>query len=156
MLSNQYGFGGSVQTSPGQSVLAATVPAAPGNVGCTSGQNDNLTVTWTAPADNGGSDTTDYQLRYSVDQNSWTTIDTTSTNLAAALSSLTDGASYVAEVQAINVDGASSWSAAGGPCLAFTAPAPPSNVDLSDVTSNGATLNWTPPCEQRLDYRLSN
>ncbi len=96
----------------------ATTPAAPAIASLTPGDRA-ITVVWTAPASNGGSDITSYDLRYigsdaadKADDN-WTVEDDvwSSGALQAAITGLTNGTGYDVQARAVNANGDGSWSA---------------------------------------------
>ena len=96
----------------------ATVPAAPAIESLTPGDRA-ITVVWTAPASNGGSDITSYDLRHigsdatdKADDN-WTVEDDvwSSGALQATITGLTNGTGYDVQARAVNANGNGSWSA---------------------------------------------
>jgi surface protein len=91
----------------------AIVPGAPTGV---SGSSDNgqVSLSWTAPSDNGGSAITDYLIQVSSNSgSSWTTFnDGTSTSTTATVTGLTNGTAYTFRVAAVNAVGRGSDSAA--------------------------------------------
>ena len=95
------------------------VPSAPGAPRVAASISGVLTARWSAPADDGGSAITDYDVRYRVKPSSgdpaWTeqADGTDSTALAATLSDLTDGTAYQVQVRAQNANGVGAWSASG-------------------------------------------
>ena len=126
--------------------LKAGVPAAPAAPTLTSG-NAQLSVSWTAPADNGSS-ITDYDVRHcstgcNVATN-WTELDdsTASTALSATIATLTNGTSYQVQVRAGNTHGDGPWSPSA--TLKAGVPAAPAAPTL---TSGNAQLavSWTAP-----------
>jgi alpha-tubulin suppressor-like RCC1 family protein len=85
----------------------------PGRVGAPAGTagDGSVSLSWSAPASNGGSSITDYLIEVSTDGVSWTTVnDGTSTLTSAAVSGLTNGAAYRFRVTARTAfgDGAAS------------------------------------------------
>jgi hypothetical protein len=88
-----------------------TVPDAPSSVTGTAGDTQ-VSLTWNAPASNGGAAITDYVIQYSSNGGTnWTTFnDGTSTNTSAAVSGLTNGTSYIFKVAATNSAGTGSYS----------------------------------------------
>ena len=102
--------GGSATVTP------ATVPGSPTAVVATSG-NASLAVTWTAPASNGGSNITDYVVKYSSNSGStWTTFaDPVSTATSCNVTGLINGTSYIFRVVAKNAYGLSLPSANSAP-----------------------------------------
>ena len=97
----------------------ATTPGKP-SMGAVTNGDDQVTVTWDAPTDNGGSAITDYDVRYCVsDEKSpaacvgdWTIwkASQTSTALSATITGLTNGTEYLLAARAANVAGEGSWS----------------------------------------------
>ncbi len=95
----------------------ATVPSAPAIESLTP-SDQAITVVWAAPASNGGSDITSYDLRYigsdatdKADDN-WTVRDSvwSSGALQATITGLTNGADYDVQARAVNANGYGSWS----------------------------------------------
>ena len=95
-----------------------TVPDAPGEVVLTAPSNAQLTVTWTAPAWDGGSDIVAYDVRYilssadaSVDAN-WTVVDNawSSGSLTYTTSGLTNSSEYLVQIRGVNAIGDGAWS----------------------------------------------
>ena len=84
-----------------------TVPASPTAIGITAG-NNQVTLNWTAPTDNGGTAITDYQIEYRTNPDGqWTTFaDGVSTNTTITITGLTNGTSYDFRVRAVNSVGA--------------------------------------------------
>lgn len=93
----------------------ATVPDAPTSVTATAGDGQ-ASVSWTAPASNGGSAITDYAIRYSSNGGtSWTTFShTASTATTQTVTGLSDGTAYIFQVAAVNAVGQGSWSSSSG------------------------------------------
>lgn len=96
------------------------------------GGNEAVSLTWTAPAQNGGSAITDYVIQYSSDAGStWTTFSRAASTITSAVqvTGLTNGTAYVfrvAAVTAVGVGGYSATSASVTPAgsiisLAYTA-----------------------------------
>ena len=94
-------------------------PSAPSVQGkTTSDSRPALEVLWSAPANSGRPDITDYDQRYRVlmdpPSGSWTEVTgTTSTLLSATLTGLTASTEYEVQVRATNPEGMSAWSASG-------------------------------------------
>ena len=97
--------------------VAQTVPEAPQAVTVVSG-NTSLTVSWTAPGSNGGSEITAYDLRYILSDASdkaddqWTVVDPpwSSGTLQYEITTLSRDTSYDLEVRAVNANGDGPWS----------------------------------------------
>ena len=96
----------------------ATIPAAPAIASLTPSDRA-ITVVWTAPASNGGSDITSYDLRHigsdatDKSDDNWTVEDDvwSSGALQATITGLTNGAGYDVQARAVNANGNGSWSA---------------------------------------------
>ena len=114
----------SASTSAAKSYLIATVPGAPTNVRAIP-SNGYATVSWTAPADNGGSPVTGYVVAYSTDGGGTYTRTTqnfsTSTATSQDVSGLRNGTAYVFRVSAINAVGTGPASAPSSPPVTPTA-----------------------------------
>ena len=95
----------------------ATVPAAPAIASLTPSDRA-ITVVWTAPASNGGSDITSYDLRHirsdAADKSdaNWAVEDDvwSSGALQATITGLTNGTVYDVQARAVNAIGNGSWS----------------------------------------------
>jgi uncharacterized repeat protein (TIGR01451 family) len=134
-------------------VVPYTVPGAP-TIGTVSAANSAATVSWTAPASNGGSPITGYVVTpyiNGVAQPSQTFNSTATTQL---VSGLTPGTSYTFKVAAVNAAGTGPASAASaavtvnmGPSLTFSPP-PPGEITVPysySLTASGGTgaLTWS-------------
>ncbi len=131
--------------------ILSVVPSRPTSVVATSG-NASLAVTWVAPASTGGSNITDYLVKYSSTNGvagSWTrffpspVVPITAT--ACTVTGLTNGTAYVIKVIARNSVGISLPSANSAPATpAATVPGSPTSV----VAVSGNTqlaVTWTAP-----------
>jgi hypothetical protein len=124
---------------------AAVVPGAPTGVTATAG-NASATVSWSAPASNGGSAITGYTVTPYVGvtaQTSTTVGNVTSTQIA----SLTNGTTYTFKVRAINAVGPGPDSTASNavtPTAGATAPGAPTAVTAAPGDAS-ATVSWTAP-----------
>ena len=119
-------------------------PGAPTAVTGTAGDMQ-VSLTWTAPANNGGSAITDYVIEYSSNSGStWVTFsDNTSTSTSASVTGLTNGTSYVFKVAAKNSAGTGNYS--GSPSVTpATIPDAPTGV-TGTAGNNQVSLNWTAP-----------
>ena len=133
-----------VQTTGGELDIPLTVtgaapvaaPDAPTAVHGTAG-NNRVSLSWTAPADDGGQAIDTYAVRYSSnDGSSWTDGPTTS-NTSAAVTGLTNGKAYIFEVAANNDFATGSYSA---PSASLT---PHSASDQSAMTAPAtATIKY--------------
>jgi hypothetical protein len=92
----------SYSSSISKTPTSGTVPGAPTSLNCTLGDG-SVSLSWSAPSDNGGSTITSYTVTYS-DGTTTSTI-TGLTVLYASVSGLTNGTTYTFYVQAINAIG---------------------------------------------------
>ena len=83
-------------------VLSLTEPGRAGTPTGTAGDG-TVSLTWSAPASDGGAAISDYLVEFSADGNSWSTFaDGTSTLTSATVTGLTNSSSYVFRVTARN------------------------------------------------------
>ena len=114
-------------------------PAAPAAPTVTSVSATELTVTWTAPANAGKPDITNYDLQYGVGSESPTEKSNVGTDLTESLTTLTAGSSYNVQVKAKNDEGASGWSRVGS---GRTAPAKVTGVNVTAAV-DALQVSWT-------------
>ena len=115
------GLGAALALAGGTERAAAqtTVPGAP-TIDAVAATTNTLTVTWSAPLDDGGAAISAYDLRYiesaatdKADSN-WTLLDEevwTSGSLSYVVSGLRDSTGYDVQVRAVNATGDGDWSA---------------------------------------------
>jgi hypothetical protein len=98
--------------STATSAVTASSATGPQNVSVVPG-DQGLSVTWAAPSNTGGVSLTDYQIQYSTDAVTWTTVSrSASLTTSQQISSLTNGTSYYVRVRALNgLNGA--WAFSG-------------------------------------------
>ncbi|MEC0090461.1 S-layer homology domain-containing protein [Paenibacillus macquariensis] len=138
-------LGGMSAESNQASVTPATVPAAPTNISAVAG-NGQATVTFTAPADNGGSAVTGYEVTSSPGN-----VVVTGAVSPITLTGLTNGTSYTFTVKAINGIGksvssaesnaviprAESSSSSSTPSAPVTPTIPENTKTIVDIIVNG-------------------
>ena len=125
--------------------ILSTVPGKPTSVVAVRG-NASLAVTWTAPANTGGSAITDYLVKYSSNGGAaWTNfVHPVSTVPSLTVTGLTNGTAYVFKVIAKNAVGISLPSANSAPATPATVPGKPTSVVA--VRGNASlAVTWTPP-----------
>lgn len=118
--------GSSTASAASNIVIPATVPGIPANVVATPG-NGQATVTFTPPADNGGSPVTGYEVTASPGN-----ITVVSTGTTIVVPGLSNGTSYTFTVKAVNSAGSGAASA-------------PSNQVTPYGTSGGSSSTPTTP-----------
>ena len=137
---NTVGTGGN--SAPSSSVTPnPTAPAAPtlviGNAG-----NSTVAVTWTAPADDGGSAVTGYVITPSSGPP--VTVGNVTSHTFAGL---TNGTGYTYMVAAINIVGTGAQSVPSTLVTPNpTAPGAPT-IGFATAANTSATLSWTPPTD---------
>lgn len=125
------------------------IPSAPQNVGLTAG-NRQITVSWDAPASNGGATISSYRVRYMADdESSWTySYAGLPDPLRHVITGLENGTSYEVEVQARNSDAVyGAWSEAEtetpvAPAPLPTVAAPSVTTATNGVAMDGITIQW--------------
>jgi len=140
-------FGTSLTSSPSALILVPTSPSAPLNV-VGIGLDSKATVSWDAPASNGGSSITSYQVTVPgfPSKGCTTTVNSTTGALPTTceVGSLSNGTTYVFEVKAINVAGASDASAPSNFTLVARPPDAPQNVQATGGDGQ-VSLTWNAP-----------
>ncbi|NBP89569.1 MAG: fibronectin type III domain-containing protein, partial [Planctomycetia bacterium] len=125
--------------------------------------NEQLTVTWSPPLDNGGATIADYEIEYkTAASGNWIRLsDGTNTALSVTIPNLTNGTNYAVRVRAVNSVGQGAWSESG-PVMPVTGPGAPTSLVVS-VDSGRASLSWTAPAgggvpvnDYILQYRLAS
>ena len=108
----------------------------------------SVRLTWTAPAQNGGSAITDYAVEFSDDAGeSWSTFaDAVSTTASATVTGLTNGTSYWFRVSASNAlgTGAPSTHVVAVPWEVLS-PSAPRDLAVTSVQLTSIGLSWTAP-----------
>jgi len=130
--------GTSTPSSASNAVTPMTLPDAPTSVAAVAG-NQQATVSWAAPASDGGSSITLYTVTSDPGA-----ISATSTVPSAAVTGLTNGTSYTFTVTATNSVGASTPSSPSNAITPATVPDAPTNVTAAPGDQQ-ATVSWTAP-----------
>ena len=151
-------IGTSAQSSASSVAIPAGVPSAPANVAAvTSGSN--MTVTFDAPADNGGSAITSYVITSSP-SGATCTVGANATTYTCT--GLTAGTNYTYSVKAVNSKGESSASLDSTAVTAVAVPSAPQNVSAvitAGTTTLSATVSFDPPSTDNgsavISYRVT-
>ena len=134
-------IGDSVYSTASDAVTPATTPDAPTNVIGTFG-NSQVSLSWTAPASNGGSSVFDYVIQYN-DGSSWQTFsDDFSSATSTIVTSLNNGTSYTFRVLASNSVGYSQASASSAAVTPMTTPSAPYSVSGTRGNTT-VSLTWS-------------
>jgi len=119
----------------------ATVPDAPTNLATTPLDNA-VRLTWTAPANNGGSPITDYVIQYSADSGiTWSTYShIASTSTAVTIPFLTPTI-YTFRVAAVNAIGTGAYSATATGQIRYITLSAPTSVDIAVTPAGGTKMS---------------
>jgi hypothetical protein len=117
--------------------IVDTIPDAPIDVSATAG-NGQATISFTAPANNGGTDITSYTVTSSPGN-----ITVSGASSPITVTGLTNGTSYTFTVIATNSVGDSVASSSSSAVTPFTIPAAPTSLLLSSSTSSSVTITFT-------------
>src|SRR5437867_4444093 len=123
----------------------STPPSAPTNLVATVG-NAQVTLTWQAPASNGGSPITNYKIHRGTTSGGETLVATIGNQLSYSDGGLTNGVTYYYQVSAVNNvgEGPKSNEASATPTAPATPPGAPQGLGATagDAT---VTLTWSAP-----------
>jgi len=133
--------------------VARTTPSSPQSLIETSHNATSVSLSWSAPSDDGGAAINDYLIEYLPNGGSWTAFaDGTSTNTAATITGLNRGLGYQFRVTAMNAINSSSVDAISSTPFAVTTqiipadnPAQVRTLSSPGVTATSVTLVWTAP-----------
>ncbi|MCU1496990.1 MAG: hypothetical protein JWM47_943 [Acidimicrobiales bacterium] len=123
---------------------APTAPGTPTGVSATAGVNQ-ATVSWTAPASDGGAPITGYVVTPSIGAAAQAPVTFDSTATSQNMTGLTNGTSYTFKVAARNSAGTGAQSTASNAVTpTATTPGAPTGVTAT-AGVNHATVSWTAP-----------
>jgi titin len=129
-------------------VTGSTFALAGAPTGVTAaGSPAKISVTWTAPAVNGGTPVTGYKVEYSTDPLflvSVASVTTTAALTTATLSNLPAGTTYYVRVTTTNIVG-SSIPASPVNATTSTGPGAPAGLAFSSISTSGFTVAWDAP-----------
>ena len=139
------GNGGSVSDTFDITV-AATVPGAPTSLTATASGSTTIDLSWTAPADNGGSAVTGYKIEVSPNGTSnWTNLVADTTTTAYAHTGLAAGTTRHYRVSAINTNGTGLPSNVDDATTGTTVPGAPTSLTATASGSTTINLSWSTP-----------
>ncbi|TSA05943.1 MAG: hypothetical protein D4R77_07090, partial [Planctomycetaceae bacterium] len=145
-------------------VTPMTTPDAPTSLSGTYG-DQLISLSWTAPAVNGGSAVSDYSIQYrtNVLGSSWSTFnDGVSATAWTIVTPLTNGTSYLFRVAAVNAVGIGAYCAESAPFTPMRSPDAPTNL-VGLFGNSEVSLTWTIPAsnggslltDYLVEYRLA-
>jgi len=133
-------IGTSPASAPSAPAVPATAPGAPTGVTAVTGYQQG-TITWTAPASNGGALISGYTVTSSSGGKTCTTSTT-----SCIVTGLTNGTSYTFTVKATNSAGTGPASSASNAIVPVTTkPNPPTAVSASSFANTQSVVTWTAP-----------
>lgn len=132
-------------------------PGAPTGVMATVAERGRFSLTWTAPADDGGAAIVAYDIEESTEGEGWVSLGRTSTaDTSIDVTDVTPGYSYRYRIRAVNADGRTSeYSQPSAPITmpdeVLTTPGKVSGFSTSKFTRTGrtyrVTVRWQEPLE---------
>jgi alpha-tubulin suppressor-like RCC1 family protein/predicted RNA-binding protein with TRAM domain len=106
--------------------------------------NSSVSVSWQAPADDGGSPITDYRIEYKPSGGSWTVFnDGVTASTLAVIGGLQQGTLYSVRVSAINANGAGLPIILGSDVRPATFPGLVSGLQVNSYSSSAIQISWT-------------
>jgi len=119
--------------------VATTVPGIPTGLSATAGDTQ-VSLTWTAPASNGGSAITNYSVRYTPSGGSPTTVLVGSATASRVVTALTNSTVYAVEVAAVNAIGTGSYTSSVS--VTPVAAAPTSFAPRANAANFNSGADW--------------
>ena len=120
----------------------ATIPSAPQSLAVSSHGDGTVSLSWVAPASNGGSALMGYSVHVDGNPTAYSTPAADATS--ATVSGLTNGTEYTFTVYAVNIKGPSATAASvnGTPS---TVPGTPTALSVTAHPSTSISLSWSAP-----------
>jgi hypothetical protein len=114
-------------------------------IGTATGGNATATAVWTAPANNGGSPITGYEVRVVTGTTQvGALLPAAAGATSLAVTGLTNGTAYAFQVRTLNALGASAYSAMSNTVTSATVPTAPT-IGTATAGNTSATAVWTAP-----------
>ena len=130
---------------------APTVPGAPTSLTATASGTSTINLSWTAPADDGGTSISGYKIEVSSDGGtSWTELVAANTGTSYSHTGLSAGTTRHYRVSAINSAGTGAASSTANATTDEAAPTVPGAPTGLTATASGRTridLSWTAPSD---------
>ena len=105
--------------------------------------NNSISISWVAPADDGGSAVTDYRIEYKAAGGSWTVFnDGVATSTLAVITGLQQGTLYSVRVSAINANGTGLSNQLINDVRPATAPTVVTNLQVDSYSSSAVQISW--------------
>src|SRR2546426_932858 len=145
---NSVGTSSTSSTAPATTLAVA--PSTPTGLTATTVSASQISLSWSAPADNGGSAISGYKVERSTDGGTtWSTIVPNSGSASTAYSDtgLAHGVTYAYKVSAVNSVGTSSPSNTASATTLAVAPSTPTGLTATTVSSSQVSLTWTAPAD---------
>src|SRR5438093_645548 len=142
-------IGTSFPSDTASATTFAVAPSPPTGLAATAVSSTQISLRWTAPADNGGSAVTGYQIERSTNGgNTWSTlVNTCGTSTSCSDTGLPHATTFTYRVSAINSIGTSSPSNTASATTLAVAPSSPSGLAATAVSSSQINLTWTAPTD---------
>ncbi len=160
---NSVGTSNSSNTASAVPIQVSTAPYPPTGLTANPASKASISLSWTAPQNNGGYSIVGYKIEYKVGSGSYSVLvsNTASTTTSYLHSGLTTGTTYTYRLSAINSIGTSfpSNEASAVPTKTYT----PTGVTAVAVSPTQIDLSWIPPSETygqaisgyRIDQKLA-
>lgn len=146
---NKMGIGGALESKPTVAEHSFLPPSQPGKPQPSDIAEDSVTIGWTMPLSDGGSQITGYIIERRHKGGKWIRVNKTACkDLRYRVEGLFEGNEYEFRVFAENIVGYSGPSPTSDlckPCRPITVPSPPVNPKVRDYSKTNADLVWSKP-----------
>src|SRR6185437_11627046 len=146
---NSVGTSSPSNTASATTLIQVLAPQSPTGLTASSVSSSQINLSWSAPADNGGSAITGYKIERSISGGSWSVLvsNTGTAGTTYSNTGLSSSTTYSYRVSAINSVGISSPSnvASATTNTQLLPPEPPTGLTATTVSSSQINLSWTAP-----------